>query len=106
MIVDLIRSGFNTQGNIISNEIVRCFGIDEIGALIRKRSRNGSRIVLRNTLSDDSATFESKLIIKKQKTEFLMTIPEDMPVQINIGDEDDLSEHLYFSIMDMVSTKR
>lgn len=105
MIVDLIRSGFNTQGNIISNEIVRCFGIDEIGALIRKRSKGGSRIVLRNTSSNDSATFESQLTIKRQKTEFLVTIPEDMLVQINVSDESDLSEHLYFSIMDMVSTK-
>ena len=103
-ILDLIRSGFNTQGQIIANEIGRCFGIDRIEALIRKRSRKGSRITLRTGLSDDSEAFESRLTIKPRATEFQMTIP-DIPVQIETGDAGDLSEYLHFLTMDMISAK-
>ena len=103
-IADLIRSRFSTQDTAISNQIVRCFGIDEIEALIRKRSRNGSRVTLRSVSSDDTAAL-SRLTIKKRATEFEMTIPEDLLLQINTRKSKGLAEELHFLTMEMVSDK-
>ena len=105
-IADLVCSGFSTQNTIISNEIVRCFGVDEIKALIRKGSGNGSRITLRNATPDGPAAFESRLTIKKRETEFKMTIPEDVPLQTNTRESDYLDiGDLHFLAAEMVSDR-
>ncbi len=101
-ITDLICSRFSTQNAVISNEIVRCFGIDEVEALIRKRSRNGSRIALRSVSPDGPAAL-SRLTIKKQATELEMTIPEDVPLQINTAESEYLADHLHFLTTEMAS---
>ena len=102
-IAELIRSGFSAQDTVIGNEIVRCFGIDETEALIRKRSRNGSRITLRSVSPDGRAAFESSLTIKKRATGFEMTIPEDLPLQINTKKSEYLAEELRFLTTEMPS---
>lgn len=103
-ITNLICSRFSTQDIVISNEIVRCFGIDEIEALIRKRSRNGSGITLRSVSPDGSAAL-SRLTIKKRATEFEMTIPEDMPLRINTKKSKGLAEELHFLTTEMASDR-
>lgn len=102
-IAELIRSRFSTQDIVIGNQIVRCFGIDEIEALIRKRSRNGSRITLRSASPDDTAAFESSLTIKKRATELEMTILKDLPLQINTKKSKKLTEDLHVLTREMTS---
>ena len=102
-ILDLVCSGFSAQGGTLSNEIVRCFGIDEIKAIIRKKSRNGSRITLRTTPSYSSAGFETGLTIRNKETRLKMTVPEHVSLEISTGKKDYLTDNLHFSTIDMLS---
>ena len=38
-VTDEIRSLLDTQGDLLGNEIIRCFGMDETNALVRKGNR-------------------------------------------------------------------
>ena len=93
-ITDIIRSAFNMQEGALGNEIGRCFGLDETGALIRKGNRYGARIAFRRRFADDSAPAEHKLMVRAQATEFRTTIPEGTQIRIDVGDADELSAYL------------
>ena len=97
-VVDEIRSVFDAQGDQIGNEIGRSFGIDKVATLIRKGSRGGTHIILQRRLANDVKPIEHKLVIRADKTEFKVTIPEGMPIQIN--DEDELNFYLRYLIGD------
>ena len=75
-ISDEIQSGFNTQGDSLGFELCRCFGIDEISKFIRKKSRDGARIVIRRHLPNDSASLEHRLTLRAQNSEFRLTLPD------------------------------
>ncbi len=74
-ISDEIQSGFNTQGDLIGFELCRCFGVDETSKLIRKKSRGGAHIVIRRRLLNDSASLGHRLMLRAQKTEFRLAVP-------------------------------
>ena len=79
-----LGSLFDSQGDQFGNEIVRCFGMDSTGALIRKGKRNDADVVFRRKVSNDSAQFEHKIGFKSNKTEFGTTIPEGMSLPIDV----------------------
>ena len=101
VVSDAIRSEFGAQGNAFGNEIVRCFGIDTIGALLRKGSKGGAHIVLRRRLNG-SAPFEYGLTIKGQETEFKTTIPKGTPMRIDVRDADRQIEYLQQVVENMI----
>ena len=80
-ILSEIQSEFDSQGDLIDFELCRCFGIDEIGKLIRKRSRGGARIVIRRHLTESSTSLEHRLTLKAKKAEFKVDVPEKMTIQ-------------------------
>ena len=104
LIVDKIRSLFDAQGDPLGNEISWCFGIDEVGELIRKGYRGGARIVFRRHDSNDSAPSEHRLMIKAQRTEFETTIPAGMSMQIDGLRKDKRMDRLLYIVEEMVST--
>ena len=104
LIVDKIRSLFDAQGDPLGNEISWCFGIDEVGKLIRKGYRGGARIVFRRHNSNDSAPFEHRLMLKAQRTEFGTTIPAGMPMQIDGRRKNKQVDRLLYMVEEMVST--
>ena len=42
-----LRSLLDAQGDLLGHEIIRCFGMDETNALVRKGNRKGARVVFR-----------------------------------------------------------
>ena len=80
-ISDKIQSEFNTQGDLLGLELLRCFGIDETSKFIRKKSRGGARIDIRRRLPNDSASLEHRLTLKPQKTELKVSVPEGIIIQ-------------------------
>ena len=83
-VTDEIRSVLDAQGDQLGNEISRCFGIDETGALVRKGSRDGTRVVFRRHVLNGSAPFEHELMVGAREAKFKTTIPEETPIRIKV----------------------
>ena len=60
-VVEIIRSGLVERGDHLGNEIGRCFGIEEPGALIRKETRGAAHIVFRKHTADDFAPIDHSI---------------------------------------------
>ena len=76
-----LLSRFDAQGDKIGDEVRRCFGLNEIGALFRKGHGKNPRIVLRRE-ANNSAPVEHTLTLKARHPEFRMTVPAERPIQI------------------------
>lgn len=88
LIIDEIRSSLDSQGDQLGNEISRCFGIDEMSALIRKGISNDTRVALRKKPSPDSTPFEHRLTLRPKEAAFRTSIPPGLSIPID-GDKDD-----------------
>ena len=82
-VVDVIRSRFEAQGDRLGQEIVRSFGTNEVGALVRKEKRDGANVVMRRRSPNDLAPLEHRLTIGAHGTEFRATIPAGMSIKID-----------------------
>ena len=82
-VVDWIRNGVDASGVALGREILRCFGIDEIRALVRKGRRSGARIVLRRRVPRASARFAHVLTLAAGAAEFRAALPGEMPIWID-----------------------
>ena len=87
LVTDEIRSLLEAQGDLLGNEIIRCFGMDETSALVRKGNRKGARVVFRRHVSNGSAPFEHELMVGAQGSKFKTTIPAETPLRINVGED-------------------
>ena len=86
-VTDEIRSLLDAQGDQLGNEIIRCFGMDETSALVRKGNRKGARVVFRRHVSNGSAPFEHELMIGTQGSKFKTTIPAETPIRISVEED-------------------
>ena len=103
LVPDVIRSRFEEQGAYLGNEISRCFGIEEAGALIRKGTKGGARIVFHRHNTNDLAPIEHRLTISAHASEFKTIIPEGTQMRIGVGDDDYPIGHLRRIAMEMIS---
>ena len=87
-VVEFIRSRFGAlkRGDEIGNEIVRCFGINELTALVRKGCRQGV-IVMRRHFSNHSKPAVNKLVLKSEGAEFTTKMPEGTAIRIDAEDK-------------------
>ncbi len=97
-VVEFIRSRFDAlkRGDEIGNEIIRCFGINDLAALVRKGCRQGV-IVVRQHFSNHSKPAVHKLVLKSQGAEFRAKLPEGMGIRIDAENEFEV-EHLSDSV--------
>ena len=86
-VTDEIRSLLNAQGDLLGHEIIRCFGMDETSALVRKGNRKGARVVFRRHISNGSAPFEHELMVGAQGSKLKTTIPAETPIRIHVGED-------------------
>ena len=91
LVTDEIRSLLEAQGDLLGNEIIRCFGMDETSALVRKGNRKGARVVFRRHVSNSSAPFEHELMVGAQGFKFKTTIPAETPIRINVEEADKIN---------------
>ena len=95
----MLAASKNELGDAIGDEIGRCFGIGEIGSLIRKASKKDTSIVLRKGFADDSASVESRLAIGMQETKFVTDIGANSPICIDFQ-RDQSTEYLRHAMME------
>ena len=94
-VMDLIRSGFDKGGKELGREIRRCFGMDNVGALIRKGKSKEARILLRRRMSNNATRFEHQWTLAERANKFKTTIPKDIPVRFNTEDTLELRKLLH-----------
>ncbi len=104
LVTDVIRSGFGKRGEYLGNEIGRCFGIEEAGALIRKGTKGGARMVFRKHNANELAPIDHRLTISAHASEFKTIVPEGFQMRIGVGDGDYPFEYLHRVAMEMIST--
>ena len=81
-VVNVIRSGLNSIGDSLDDEIRRCFGIGKNNALIRKGNSDDARIAVRRSVLEEMAPLEYRVTIKSQGAKFAATIPKELSLQI------------------------
>ncbi len=85
----------STLGNLLSDEISRCFGIVENGSLIRYMTKKGARIDLSRQVAGNAESLEPfsfNFAMKRKIVEFNSSIPESTPLQMWVGK---INEPLY-----------
>ncbi|MCY4462614.1 MAG: AAA family ATPase [Albidovulum sp.] len=102
-VMDAIRSGLEEQGPYFGNEVARCFGIEEGGALIRKGGKGAARIGFRMPRKSDVAPIEHGLTIGTQDSEFNTKFPLSTELHVGAGNEDYAVKELQSLAMDMIS---
>ena len=90
-----ISSVLDTQGDLLRDEISRCFGIGETSALIRKGNRNDARVVFRRHVSNGLEPFEYELMVGTQGAKFKTTISEETPIRIDAGEAGNKIQYLH-----------
>lgn len=94
-IVKAICSMFELQNDQLHSEIERCFGIDNSSALIRKGSTRCARIVLRKSISGESASFEHELTLKSNAQEFVTAMRNVEQLRIKLDDRKEFVEYYH-----------
>ena len=107
-VVEVIRSGLGEQGDYIGKEIGRCFGIKEVGDLIRKGTKGAAQkgaaqIVFRTHNENKLVPIDHRLTINTHASEFKAIIPEGIQLRIGIEDEDYTVGYLHHVAMEMIS---
>lgn len=65
-LMDEINNIFKNQKKQLENDILRCFGMDQKSALIRKASRNGISIIYQRNSANDIVRFIHETMIKSR----------------------------------------
>lgn len=82
-IVDLIYSTFDGLNDNIDQRVAQCFGVERANTLIRKGSSNGAKVVFRRDFPDHGISFEHRLKIGADRTEFSSIPPEGLSVRLD-----------------------
>ena len=83
-VVDVIRSVLDLQGDRLGREIVRSFGANTIGMLVRKEKRHSAKVVMKRRSTINSASSDHRLTIGAQGVDFRTNIPESIPIRIDV----------------------
>ena len=102
-VVEIIRSGLGDQGDYVGNEIGRCFGIKEAGALIRKGTKGAAHIVFRKRNANEAEPIGHRLTISAHSKAFETVIPEATQMRIKLGNDEYPIEYLRRMAIEMIS---
>ena len=84
-VTDAIRSRLSEQDDYLGNEIGRCFGIEDAGALIRKGTTDTARIAFRRHNAKEAEPIDHSLTISANAKELETVIPEGTRIRIGLG---------------------
>jgi len=99
-VVNIFREGSIRQANGLAEEICRCFGIDNSGALVRRAvsGKAAANIVVRKHDEEWPMPVEHRLTIGDRAREFKATMPEGF--QMRVGGNGDFTS--FHRMMDQV----
>ena len=89
-LLDAIRVLFGTRGILFGQEIGRCLGLDDAGALSRRGSDANARIVLKRCPPGDPMPCDRKLTFEVRGTDFKDAVPD--PLRISNDELNDITE--------------
>ena len=88
---EVVRAKLGIDGVALRNEILRCFGVTDPGALRRKARCEAAQVILGRCSSDGAQAFRHEQTLRSQYPEYI-THWGDAPLRINI--DGDLRERL------------
>ena len=88
-VADVLRSVFDVQASQLADDLVRCFGLDDIGGLIRKGKNDGARISFGTRSPSGSVPLWHELELEEQGVGFKSAVPEDLSMRIKLEDHRD-----------------
>ena len=89
-LLDEIRTLFGARGTLLGQEIGRCFGVGDAGALSRRGSGADARIVLRRRLAEGPVPRDHELTLGIRSADFKGLVPDRIWIS---GDElNDIAE--------------
>ena len=91
-LLDAIRTLFGTRGALFGQEIGRCLGLDDAGALSRRGCGADARIVLRRRLAGGSAPRNQELTLGVRGTDLKDVVPD--PLRISNDELNDITVDL------------
>ena len=83
-IAEVLRIRFDESADALSSEISRCFGFGKSRTLIRKGSKNTSRIVMKQQIFKQVDPLEHTVTLAK-KLKFRTTIPAEASIPLGFG---------------------
>ena len=89
-LLDAVRALFGTRGALFGQEIGRCLGFDDAGALARRGSGADARIVLKRCLPGDPMPCEKTLTLGVRGAGFKDVVPD--PLRISSDELNDITE--------------
>lgn len=92
-LLDAVRALFGTRGALFGQEIGRCLGLDETGALSRRGSGADARIALRRRLPGDPMPPDKRLTFGVRGTDFKNAVPD--PLRISNDELNDITEEFF-----------
>ena len=81
-------------GDGLNDELARCFGIGNTGDLIRHRSDKGASVDMDWQVSDHPEPFRYGFTLKRDGCEFDTSVPDTIPLSINLSDTGRLAQLL------------
>lgn len=99
-VIKSICSIFDNRSYYVSNEIRRCFGLEETGGLIRNRITSSAHVEIHKHMNQ-SINIDHQLTIKAHSDHFRTIIPEDTRIEI-ISESDDKVQYFHALLSEMV----
>lgn len=99
-VIKSICSIFDNRSYYVSNEIRRCFGLEETGNLIRNRIASSAHVEIHKHMNQ-SISIDHQLTIKTRSDHFRTIIPEDTRIEI-ISESDDKVQYFHALLSEMV----
>ena len=84
-VIRRLVSNTDGAGEFLGAEIARCFGVSDTGDLVRLRTKNGARVVLRNQAADagsDSDPFLFSIALTRSRVTFQPSLPAGTPIRV------------------------
>ncbi len=92
-VADTVRSYFDGLATSLSHEIVRCFGVGDPDALVRKGSKHAPRITMRHTPPDLHRAVQHSFVLSKS-SEFATDFPEAAQFPLCLGSDEEIHQFM------------
>lgn len=103
-IAEIIYSSFNNLGHYVSDEIRRCFALEEAGDLIRNKTTSPAHIAIYKHVNQ-SAHINHQLTIEPDSSNFKTIFPEDFRIRVDRKDSDYRMRYLRNLALQMTFTE-
>ncbi len=102
-VAKVLSNSYDKRGGYLDGEIRRCFGLEELAALIRRGARGGADVAVRIHYRDNSAAGGQTFRIGARNAEFRTAVPADAGLPAGIA-WNDLQSWLFEALTEPPST--